>query len=119
MNGALRVGYPEVVAGSGGFGGLGGLVGELRHHLAHGRDVPRRSLFDPGLVAVCSLLEVGEEERVRVTAVALLHGRLDALPDEEELAIGFEEEVFMEESMVEVCAGLVPIADPHHVGCAG
>jgi len=50
------------LAGSGGLTSLTCLGGKLGHHLAHGRDVSWSSLFNPGLVSVSGLLEVGEEQ---------------------------------------------------------
>src|SRR5258708_1315277 len=78
-----------------------------------------RSLFNPGFVAVRSLLQVCQELLIRESLTTLLDGGFDSLPDPEKLAAGLKEQVFVEQTIVEQGTGLIPIAEPHHGECAG
>src|SRR5262249_647929 len=108
---------PVLTAGSGSLTSLICLGGELRDHLPHGSDVSWSSLFDPGLISIRSLFQVGQEQRIGPPLPSFLNWGPYSLPDEEELAVGFEEQVFMKQSVVQVSACLVPVADHHHEEC--
>src|SRR6185369_14990073 len=115
-----RMGHPGQLISAVALGGsFACLRCHLLHHLTHCGDVARGSAFAPGLEAVCGLLEVGKEEWVRETLPTFLDGGLHSLPNEEEFAIGFKEEFFVQQPVIEIGACLVPIADDHHVGGTG
>src|ERR1700731_4697502 len=55
-----------------------------------------------------------QELLIRELFPALRDGGLDKLPDPEKLAAGLKEEVLVEQTVVEQCAGLLPVAEHHH-----
>src|SRR4051812_42887963 len=66
----------------------------LHHVLPHRRDLAWRAVFTPLFEAPGRLFKVRQEARVGEHRPPLLDDRSDALPHAEELAAGFEEEVF-------------------------
>src|SRR3954447_13024394 len=81
----------------------------LLHHLTHCRYLPRSSLLTPALEPIRGLFQMGQEQRIRPPFPPLGNSRLHALPNGEEFAAGLEEEIFVEQTVVEIGARLVPI----------
>src|ERR1700674_924055 len=90
------------------------LSSHLFHKLAHAGDISRIAAFNPGFVALRSFFQVREELLIYEPLPSLRDDGLDALPDPEKLAAGLKEEVFVEQTVVEQRAGLVPITEHHH-----
>src|SRR5712691_385421 len=90
------------------------LRAHLFHKLAHASDMTRRATFDPGFVALRSFFQVREELLIHKPLPSLRDDGLDELPDPEKLAAGLKEEAFVEQTVVEQRAGLLPIAEHHH-----
>ena len=74
----------------------------------------RRATFDPGFVALRSFFQVREELLIHKPLPSLRDDGLDELPDPEKLGAGLKEEAFVEQTVVEQRAGLLPIAEHHH-----
>src|SRR6202022_3430369 len=79
-----------------------------------GGDSARGAALDPGFVALRSFFQVREELLIHEPLPSLWDDGLDHLPDPEKLATGLKEETFVEQTVVEQCAGLLPIAEHHH-----
>src|SRR5258707_758459 len=57
---------------------------------------------------------MGEKYLTRKLLAPLFDRGLDTLPDSEELATRLEEEIFVEQTVIEQCASLIPVAHHHH-----
>src|SRR5690348_4132949 len=72
-----------------------------------------RAAFDPFLISLRSLFQVGAEVLGNETLPECWDNRLDHFPDTEKLSAGLEEEVLMQQIVVEQSTGLFPITDDH------
>src|ERR1035437_5487619 len=91
------------------------LRAHLFHESAHGSDVTWRPLFTPGLVTLGSFLQVGKVPLHGKPLPGLRDRGLGKFPNSEKLPIRLAEEIFVEQSVVEKRAGLLPITE-HHPG---
>src|SRR5581483_8450236 len=98
--------------GSSGCGGT--LAAHLLHEPAHRCDLTRAALFRPSLKPLCSLFQVRQELLVFEPVPCLRNDGLYRFPHSEELAGGFKEQIFVQETVVEHRARLLPVAQHHH-----
>jgi hypothetical protein len=88
-------------------GSFAPLLAHLTHELAHRGDLARRAFLRPRFKAFGGVFHVDEEMWVLPHVAALLQSGPDALENAEELATGFEEEVFVQETIIEQGTGLL------------
>ena len=74
----------------------------------------RRPAFHPGFEALGGLLQVRQELFILPLLAKLRNGRFGQLPNPEEFAGGLKEEVFVQQSVIQQGAGLLPIGKHHH-----
>src|SRR5580704_8018013 len=86
----------------------------LFHHLAHGSDGSGIATFRPRFVALRGFLHVGEKLLVYELLPSLRNSGFHPLPDPKKLAAGLEEEIFVQQTVVQQGAGLVPVTEHHH-----
>src|SRR5712692_4485067 len=95
-------------------GGLRRVLSDhLLHKSAHGSDVAGRTAFYPGLIALRRFFHVGKIPLVRPPFPSLRDDSLRELPSSEKLSARLEEEIFVKQTIVEQCAGLLPITEHH------
>src|SRR5579864_6772794 len=94
------------------------LSAHLLPELPHRGDLTRIATFRPGFEALCCFFQVFEELSIDEALASLRNRGLNAFPNAEKFAAGFEEQFFVQQTVIEQRAGLLPIADHHHEGCA-
>src|ERR1035438_2561858 len=70
--------------------------------------------FYPGFIVLRSFFQMLEELLILKCLPSLRYHRTHPVPDPEKLATGLKEEVFVEQTVVEHGAGLIPIGKHHH-----
>src|SRR5436190_1492160 len=74
----------------------------------------RRTAFDPLLEPLRCFFKVGKELLVSESLAPLGNNSSDAIPNAIKLSAGFKEQVFVQQAMVKVSTGLLPVAEDHH-----
>src|SRR5204863_3930024 len=90
------------------------LSAHLLHPFAHSCYMTGRTAFNPGFIPLRSFLHVREVIFVGRPLPELRNSSLDAFPNTKKLAIGFKEQVLVEQIVIQQCASLLPVADHHH-----
>src|SRR5688572_9680448 len=75
--------------------------------------MPGRALLRPGFETLRGFLEIRERVWIGELFAKLWGHRLEGFPHAEKFAAGLEEEIFVQQPVVEQCAGLFPISEHH------
>lgn len=78
----------------------------------------RGAAFDPGFVTLFSLFQMREELLMSEPLPGLRDGGLDELSDAKKFATSLKEEAFVQQTVVEQRASLIPVSKHHHYECA-